>query len=60
MKLITTKLVQQMNGKYRIQAYEGSVMVKEEWNLELKEAAERIEQIMEEGRNATQQGTTDR
>ena len=54
MKLITTILKKQVNGKYKIQAYEGSILFKEEKNLELKEAAEKIEQIKEEGRNAAQ------
>ena len=57
MKLITTKLFQQLNGQYKVQAFEGSILFREISNLELKEAAEQIEQIMEEGRSATQQRT---
>lgn len=57
MKLITTKLFQQLNGKYKVQAFEGAFLFMEKDNLELKEAAEIIEQVKEEGRSATQQGT---
>ena len=53
MNLITTRLIQQMNGKYKLQAFEGSFLIRELWNLDLKEAAKKIEEIMEEGRNAT-------
>jgi hypothetical protein len=52
-KLTTVKLIQQMNGYYKIQIFDGSILAREETNLELKDAALRIEQIMEESRNAT-------
>ena len=48
--LQTIKLVRQMNGNYKIQIYDGMMLVKEEENLDLKSASKRIEEIKEEGR----------
>ena len=45
--LKTTKLIQQKNGLYKIEVYDGSVISKEEYNLRFEEAIERIDQIME-------------
>lgn len=52
--LKTTKLIQQMNGLYKLEVYDGGFLIKEEQNLEFHDAVKRIDQIMEEGRNATE------
>ena len=48
--LQTIKLVRQINGNYKIQIYDGMMLIKEEENLDLKSASKRIEEIKEEGR----------
>lgn len=45
--LKTTKLIQQQNGLYKIEVYDGAVIVKEERNLRFEAAIERIDEIME-------------
>lgn len=44
-KLITVKMIQQENGLYMLQAYDGAWLVREERNLTLEEAAKRIDVI---------------
>ena len=58
--LQTIKLIQQINGNYKIQVYDGSLLIKEEDNLDLKTASARIDEIKEEGRkDAASQGMVD-
>ena len=49
--LLTMKLIQQKNGFYRIEVYNGSILIKEENNMLFETAVERMEEIKEE-RNA--------
>lgn len=48
--LQTIKLIQQINGNYKLQILEGMLIVREEDNLDLKTASKMIEEIKEEGR----------
>lgn len=48
--LQTIKLIQQINGNYKLQILEGMLIVREEDNLDLKTASRMIEEIKEEGR----------
>lgn len=45
--LKTTKLIQQQNGLYKLEVYDGAALVKEERNLKFEVATKRIDQIME-------------
>lgn len=48
--LQTIKLIQQINGNYKLQVFDGMLVVKEEDNLDLKTASAMIDEIKEEGR----------
>lgn len=48
--LQTIKLIQQINGNYKLQILEGMLIVREEDNLDLKTASRMIEEIKEEER----------
>lgn len=48
--LQTIKLIQQINGNYKLQILEGMLIVREEDNLDLKTASKMIEEIKEEWR----------
>lgn len=55
-KLLTFKMIQQINGMYTLQVFDGVLMVKEEKNLKYEKAVIRIEEIRGE-RDAAKQGT---
>ena len=55
-KLLTVKIIKQINGLYTLQAFDGVIMVREERNLDYDKAVLRIEEIKGE-RNAVKQGT---